>query len=81
MTLVASFIFLSALAVSVLAIARTIGHAMPRIIEIIEAELEPVVLKQRRVTFGVIRVQEKRSAEVIGLPRSIRVEREFQLAA
>lgn len=81
MTLVASFIFLSALAVSALAIARTIGHAMPRIIEIIEAEFEQVVLKKRRVTLGAIRVQESRSGEVIVLQRSMRVEREFQLAA
>ena len=81
MTLVASVLFLSALAVSVLAIFHTIGHAMPRICEIIEAEFEPVMLTQRKVTFGTIRVQQKQSAQVVVLRQAVRVDREFQLAA
>ncbi len=81
MTLVASLLFLSALAASSLTIARTIRRAMPRIVEIIEAEFEPVVLTQRKVTFGVVRVQQRRSAEILALRQSIRVEREYQLAA
>ena len=81
MTLVASLLFLSALVVSGLAIARTVAHSMPRIIEIIQNELEPEALKQRRVTFGVTRVQQHRSADVVILRRAVHVEQQFKVAA
>lgn len=81
MTLIASVLFLSALAVSILAIARTIGHAMPRILEIIEGEFQPVLATQRKVIYGTIRVQQKQSAQVVAFRHPACVEREFQLAA
>ena len=81
MTLVVSFVFLSALAASTLAIARTVRHAMPRILDIIETEFEPVVVRQRNVTFGVVRARQKRSAEIVALRQSVRIDQEFLLAA
>ncbi len=81
MTIVASLLFLSALVVSGLAIVRTVAHAMPRIVEIIENELEPVALKQRRVIFGTVRVHQRLSADVVTLRRPVCVEKQFKVAA
>ena len=81
MAMVASLLFLSALVISGLAIARTVKHAMPRIVEIIENELEPVVLRQRRVIFGTVRVHQRLSADVVTLSRPVRVEQQFKVAA
>ncbi len=81
MAMVASLLFLSGLVISGLAIFRTVAHAMPRIVEIIENELEPVLLKQRRVNFGIVRVQQQRSADVVILRRAVHMEQQFKVAA
>ena len=57
MTLVASILFLAALALSFFAISKTIGDAMPRITEVIEDALGPQLLKQRVITTPAPRIQ------------------------
>lgn len=82
MTLVASILFLSALVASAFAIAVTVGNAMPRILEVIEAEFLPEVTIERRVTFGQVRYADAlRPANVVAFPVSARVEQDFKLAA
>jgi hypothetical protein len=82
MTLIASILFLSALAASVFAIAVTVGDAMPRIADVIEAEFGPVMQTERRINFGLIRQrQAMRSAEVLAFPARLRSETEYKLAA
>ncbi len=80
MTLVASALFLSALAVSVFAIWATVGDALPRINAVIAEEFEPVVRSERRISFGEIRHRQQRSADVIFL-RPVLLRQEFKLAA
>jgi hypothetical protein len=82
MTLIASILFLSALAASVLVIATTLNDAMPRIAEVIEAEFAPAMHTERRINFGAVkRLRAPRSAEVVAFPVMARVESEFKLAA
>ena len=82
MTIIASILFISALAVSVFAIAVTIGNALPRIRDVIEAEFGPEVTIERRVIFGRVRhVGAARRANVLAFPMAARVEQEFKLAA
>lgn len=57
MTLVASFLFLAALALSFFAISYTVSEAMPRITEVIEDALGPQGRKQRVVTTPAPRIQ------------------------
>jgi hypothetical protein len=52
MTFIASILFLTALTASVLAIAATMTDAMPRIVDVIEAEFAPAIQTERRITFG-----------------------------
>lgn len=57
MTLVASILFLVALALSFFAISKSIGDAAPRIAEVIEDALGPQSQKQRVVTTAAPRIQ------------------------
>ena len=82
MTLIASILFLFALAASVLVIAVTVGDAMPRIADVIEAEFGPAIQTERRINFGPVRQhQAMRSAEVLAFPARLRSEPEYKLAA
>ncbi len=82
MTLIASILFLSALAASVLAITVTIGDAMPRIVDIIEAEFAPALQTERRINFGAVKQRQvARTAEVVAFPTRVRSEPEYKLAA
>jgi hypothetical protein len=82
MTIVASVLFLSALAASVFAIASTIRNAMPRIREVIGAEFGPQITIERRISFGPVRyLQAVRPANVVAFPLVVRADQEFKLAA
>ncbi len=79
MTLIASLLFVTALAASIGVIVLTLGKAMPRITEVIEMEFAPAVQMERRIFFG--EVKGRRSAEVIAFPRMVKGKEEFRLAA
>lgn len=79
MTLIASLLFAIALAASIATIMLTVGHAMPRIIEVIDMEFAPAVHTERRILFG--EVKGRRSAEIISFPRKIAADAEFRIAA
>jgi hypothetical protein len=82
MTLIASILFISALAASVLTIASTVGDAMPRIIDMFDAEFAPVMQTERRITFGPVKQRQVvRSAKVVAFPLRLRGEPEYKLAA
>lgn len=82
MTLIASLLFLSALATAVLAILATISNAMPRILQIIESELVPEVPVERRIAFGQVRHRKARiCADVVAFPQKARAEQGYRLAA
>jgi hypothetical protein len=82
MTLIASILFLTGLAASVMAIAVTLSDAMPRIFHVIEAEFAPAIKTERRINFGAVKQRQAlRSAEVVAFPTMKRVETEFKLAA
>ena len=55
MTLIASILFLTALAASVLVIAGTLADAMPRITQVVEAEFGPAIQTERRINFGTVK--------------------------
>lgn len=57
MTLVASILFLAALALSFFAISKTVGDAMPRITEVIEDALGSEPRKPRIITTPAPRIQ------------------------
>lgn len=67
MTLVASILFLAALALSFFAISVTVGQAMPRIVEVIEAALGPEPHKRRVITTPAPRIQ------LAAMPRPLNV--------
>jgi hypothetical protein len=82
MTLVASILFLCALMASVFAILSTVGNAMPRIVEVVEAEFRAAPQAQRYIHFGPVRSYTiKRANNVVPFPQAARVEQEFKLAA
>jgi hypothetical protein len=82
MTLVASILFLSAFATSVIVIAATVGDAMPRIADIIEAEFAPALQRERRISFGPVKQRQvARIAEVVAFPGRLKNDQEFMLAA
>ena len=81
MTLVASVLFIAALAASVFAIWATVSLAVPRINAVIAGEFMPLVKTERRITFGAVKhISHSRSAEVIFL-RPVTLTEEFKLAA
>jgi len=82
MTLIASILFLTALAASVLTIAFTLSDAMPRIADIFEAEFAPAKQTDRRINYGAVkRLSAVRSAEIVAFPMMLRAHTEFKLAA
>ncbi len=82
MTLVASILFLCALMASVFAIISTVGSAMPRIVEVVEAEFRTAPQTQQYIHFGQVRSHTiKRANNVVAFPHAARVEVEFKLAA
>ena len=81
MTLVASVLFIAALAASVFAIWATVSLAVPRINAVIAEEFMPSVKTERRIIFGAVKhISRSRSAEVIFL-RPVTLTEEFKLAA
>ena len=81
MTLIASILFIAALAGSVFAIWATVRSAMPRINAVIAGEFAPVIKSERRISFGAVKhVAVSQSAEVIFL-RPVLLGEEFKLAA
>jgi hypothetical protein len=82
MTLIASILFLTALAASVLVIAGTLSDAMPRITQVVEAKFGPAIQTERRINFGTVKQRQVvRSAEVVAFPGMVRAVTEFKLAA
>ena len=82
MTLIASLLFAIALIASVAVIALTFSNAMPRIIEVIDMELAPTVVLERRITYGAIKGRSPQPiAEVIAFPRKAAAPADFRLAA
>ncbi len=82
MTLIASILFLSALAGSVMVIVVTVRDAMPRIADIVEAEFAPVMQTERRISFGPVKQRQvMRVADVVAFPVRLRSAPEYKLAA
>ena len=82
MTLIASILFLSAFAASVLVIVNTLNNAMPRILDIVEAEFAPALQTERQINFGPVRQRQTvRTADVVAFPAPLRIEVEYKLAA
>ena len=79
MTIVASLLFVVALAASIAVIALTIRSAMPRIREVVELEFAPTVQLQRRIILGEMR--RPTPAPIIAFPLVIRTQSEARLAA
>lgn len=79
MTLVASLLFVVALAASVGVIALTLRNAMPRIREVVELEFAPAVPRARQINFGQVRYC--KVAQVIAFPTHARAAEEILLAA
>lgn len=82
MTLIASILFLSAFAASVLVIVSTLSEAMPRIVNIVEAEFAPALQTERRINFGPVKQRQAvHTADVVAFPARLRTEVEYKLAA
>jgi len=82
MTLIASILFLSAFAASVLVIVSTLSEAMPRIVDIVEAEFAPALQTERQINFGPVKQRQAvRTADVVAFPARLRTEVEYKLAA
>lgn len=79
MTLIASLLFVVALAASVGVIVLTLRTAMPRIREVVELEFAPAVPRARQVNFGEVRYC--KVAHVIAFPTPARASEGFLLAA
>ena len=79
MTIVASLLFVTALAASLAVIMLTIRSAMPRIREVVELEFAPSVQRQRRIILGEMR--RPTPAPIIAFPVVIRAQIEARLAA
>jgi hypothetical protein len=82
MTLVASLLFIAALAMSVGVITLTMKHSMVRIKEVIEMEFAPAVKTERRIIFGEVRGRKvPASGHVIAFPRKIVGDIDYRIAA
>ena len=82
MTLIASLLFLTALAASVLTFAFTVRDSLPRISEVIEGEFMQAKPIDRRIYYGAVkRLRALGSAEIAVFPVTIRAKTEFKLAA
>ena len=81
MTLIASILFIAAVAAAVFAILATVRSAMPRINSVIAEQFSPVVKTERRINSGAVKhLPVSQSAEVIFL-RPVMLSQEFKLAA
>jgi hypothetical protein len=79
MTIVASLLFVIALAMSAGTIVLTVRNAMPRIREIVEMEFAGEVARERRITCGEMR--RRTPATIIAFPVAGRAIGEIRLAA
>lgn len=79
MTIVASLLFVIALAMSGGAIVLTVRNAMPRIREVVEMEFAGEVARERRITCGEMR--RRTPATIIAFPVAGRAIGEMRLAA
>lgn len=79
MTIVASLLFVIALAMSGGAIVLTVRNAMPRIREVVEMEFAGEVARERRITCGEMR--RGNPATIIAFPVAGRAIGEMRLAA
>lgn len=79
MTLIASLLFVVALAASVGVITLTLRNAMPRIREVVDMEFAPAVQHARRINFGEVRYC--KGAQIIAFPTVARAQENLLLAA
>lgn len=79
MTIVASLLFVIALAMSGGAIVLTVRKAMPRIREVVEMEFAGEVARERRITCGEMR--RRNPATIIAFPVAGRAIGEMRLVA
>lgn len=79
MTLIASLLFVVALAGSVGVITLTLRNALPRIREVVDMEFAPAMQHARRINFGEVRYC--KVAEVIAFPVAARRSEGLLLAA
>lgn len=79
MTLLASLLFVVALAASIGVITLTLRNALPRIREVVDMEFAPAIQHARRINFGEIRYC--KAAEVIAFPVNARRSEGLLLAA
>lgn len=79
MTLIASLLFVVALAASVGVIMLSLRNALPRIREVVDMEFAPAVEHARRINFGEVRYC--KAAEVIAFPVNARRSEGLLLAA
>jgi hypothetical protein len=79
MTLIASLLFVVALAGSVGVITLTLRNALPRIREVVDIEFAPAMQHARRINFGEVRYC--KAAEVIAFPVAARRSEGLLLAA
>ena len=82
MTLVASLLFVTALATSIGVIALTLRDAMPRIVEVIETEFASAMQIERKIVFGEVKGLNGMAAKVVVFPaRALVISTEYKLAA
>lgn len=79
MTLIASLLFVVALATSIGVIVLTFSNALPRIREVVDMEFTPTIQQARRINFGDVRYC--KAAEVIAFPVNARRSEGLLLAA
>ena len=79
MTIVASLLFVIALAMSGGAIVLTVRNAMPRIREVVEMEFAGEVARERRITCGEMR--RRNPSTIIAFPVAGRAMGEMRLVA
>lgn len=66
MILIASLLFVGALAASIGVITLTLRNALPRIREVLDMEFAPAMQQTRRINFGEVRYC--KAAEIIAFP-------------
>ncbi len=79
MTIVASLLFVVALAASVAVMILTVRSAMPRIREVVDMEFAPAVQIERRIILGEMR--RAVAAPIIAFPVTARQAVDIRLAA
>lgn len=83
MTFIAFFLFAAALAASTSTIILTIGHAMPRITEVIAIEFAPAIQNERRIIYGKVKRHKPApvAARIIAFPHKNTAATDYRLAA